>query len=107
MVWGLNECLEGKLVETGGVGWGASREQKACRAKLNPSGFLGEPLSVLERQASNSKERPGPQDSLKTVESSGLPQEGTGSLPRLIRDSRESPSLTCFLSLGKEKRGVL
>lgn len=54
-------------------------------------------------EASNSKEEPGQsQDS----EASELPRLGTGSLPRL-RDSREPPFPTCFLSLGKgEKRGA-
>lgn len=101
---GLNECLQGKPVEAGG---GASRKQKPCTAKLNLSGFLSRaPASMLE--ASNSKEKPGSQDGLKTVGASGLPQQGAGSLPRLIiRDSRELPPPTCFLSLGREKRGVL
>lgn len=63
MVWGLNECLGGKLVEAGS---GGSREQKPCRTKLKLPRFLKlGPCHVLE--ASNSKEKPGPQGSLKTV----------------------------------------
>lgn len=52
---------------------------------MNLSGVLSRaPAGTLE--TSNSKEKPGPQDGLKTVGASGLPQQGAGSLPRLIRD---------------------